>query len=422
MMKRLKIFTSAAFFLCAIFYCGYSTSEEKKPGEEKPKDMTDLIKQYVLDEKASKQAEALTEIMKSDTIKPDEINKWVKCVLDYTAKRPKCGKLPSPVLNSKLYPMKYFVGGKPGKKATALLVYMHGGGNMMDINDLGWDQAKGFLSDLGIPVGIAPRVLDDTSAVGWAEPDSLTAMIEMIKEFKRTYSVDTNQIYIGGYSMGGWGAPIVGAVHADYFAGVFGFGGGTDGNSAKNIMSNFYNLPISINIGQQDEDFGRLETCRMMRDALKELQQENPKAYKYEYKEYPGQGHFVPSPKDHADVGKWMKQSKRDPYPKTIVWRPLGNTKKYFYWLKVPNASLGMSIKAEITKENYIEITGNNLSTFTVFLNSEMVDLAKPVTVAVNKTEKFTGIVNYSLSAIVETLAEKEDKNMYFTARIDIGK
>ncbi|MBI4834424.1 MAG: hypothetical protein HY811_06370 [Planctomycetes bacterium] len=394
---------------------------ESNPPSENQTPLPKLIAQYVAADNDGNRMELLTEIKKSDVIKSDEVKKWYKIIWDNINKKAKCGKYPETILNSKQYQLKYFINGKPAGKASSLIIYLHGGGNVSGINDQGWAQAKDLVKQLRIPAGLVPRVLDDNSPVGWAETSGILSVIEMLKEFKRTYPVDTNQVYLGGYSMGGWGTPIVGAINADYFAGLFGFGGGTDGNNAKAIMHSLYNTPISINIGQQDTDFDRLETSRMMRDALKELQAEKPKGYVFEYKEYPGQGHFVPGAKEHSETGKWLQQFKRNPYPSIVAWTPLDKFKKYFYWLKIDKPFRGVTINAEIKADNRIEITTQNVGGITVFLNEKLVNLSKPVTVVVNGTEKFSGKVEYSLSALLETLTEKEDANMYFTARVDIA-
>ncbi len=378
-----------------------------------PPDIQRLVAECVAAAPADRPA-ILERLRPADLIQGSDVRIWVGRILGEIQKRPRpVGKNPT-TLSHPEFPMRYAMLGTP-KPGDAVLIYLHRCGTDAATNDRGWGLAKSMGPGMGLPVTLAPRVFDDTALVGWAEERAAVAVAAMLDEVKRAPRVDTNRVYLGGYAMGGYATPQVAAVLADRLAACFAFAGGAPPEAP---VENLRNTPLAVHIGDQDTGDGRLDATRALRDRLAALRGEDPTGYEAVHREYPGVGHSLPS-SAHPEVGAWLKTKRRDPYPKTLVWRPTSSRFRHFHWLWAGPGVEGR-IRARVAGPNRIEVEATAGAALTVFLNDRMVDLRKPVVVNLNGAERWNGVVGHSLTALVETLAAKEDPEMYFTARVDL--
>ena len=239
--------------------------------------------------------------------------------------------------------------------------------------------------------------------------------MEIIAELKRTYNIDTNQIYLAGHSMGGGGTWSIGTHYADIFAAISPMAGMASESKGSIPIANLKNTPVWF-YHSIDDPRVPVEPDRQTAKLLKEYK-EKYGPYEYIYKEYTDIGHGLPK-EGLASIWKWMFSKKRSPYPKLVIWEPSRPYKKIFYWLKADEPNYGQRLEAKI-EGNKISIT-STVPALTIFLNEKLVDLSKPVIVERDGEAKFNGNVGYSLSALIETIADKNDPEMYFTSRIKI--
>jgi len=409
---------------------------EKKPPapQDNPKkptaqELQASIKAYVSATEAERPA-LLKALAQHEDLQKADLKTWFDFTWAEIQKQPRCGPGLPKTLQHPRFPIRYNLSGQP-RPGEPLVIFLHGGGNNAKLNDTAWQSAGG--RGLGFPCVAAPRVFDDSQPVGWWEDSAVVSVVAMLDELKRTYQIDTNRVFLGGYSMGGFGAPLLGSLLADRWAGVFSLAGGSTGFEP---YPNLRNTPFAIHIGDADKANGRLTTSRRMRDLVMGLQEADKDGYKLNYKEYPGTGHLLP-PGAEVELGQWFRQFKREPYPKTLVWKPMKDSQPLFHWLRigpgqVPPTSRRINIQqnqlvdAPIVRAriegNQVSIETGGVRGFTIFLNDALVDLSQPVTVVVDGKEAFNGKVPYKLMALVETLTAKEDANMYFTARLDFRR
>ncbi|MHC5077443.1 MAG: carboxylesterase family protein [Planctomycetota bacterium] len=391
-----------------------AVSQDDKPALS-DSDVRKLIKSYFKADEGERKR-ILESLNSTEPLKRSQVKKWMKTVWAQIRRGPKHdGKSPSTVHHDK-YPAKYVLTGRKKGRNLPLCVYLHGGGDEPATNERNWNICKGSAASLGFPLVIVPRNFDDTKIVGWAEDSGILSILAMINEVKRTFSIDTNRVYIGGVSMGGWGTWVLGPVQADCFAGLFSIAGGT---GRFELLENLRNTPIAIYIGELDTTYQRVQSQRKARDKLQELQGKDAKGYRFTYNEFPGRGHHI-SPESERKAGEWLKPCVRDPYPKVVVWRPWKAYKKHFYWLKVDSPRRGMRLEARIVSPTEVDIRTGGVSSFTVFLNDKLVDMEKEIKITVNGAVKFTGKLSRRLPVILETLATREDLNMVFTAAVKI--
>lgn len=378
-----------------------------------PKDVQRLVGEILAAAPAARPA-LLDRLRPADALKRGEIKGWVSRILAAIQARPRPAAGDPLTLAHPDFPMRYTLLGaaKPG---DAAVIYLHRGGGDAALNDRGWALAKSMAPDMGFPLTCVPRVFDDASMVGFWEESGLVALAALIDELKRVHRVDPDRIYLGGYSMGGWATAVAGPALADRLAGIFAMGGGSRPDAP---LENLRNTPFAIRIGQADTDGERLQKTRGLRDDLARLRAADPDGYEVAYQEYPGFGHNIP-PAAHPEIGAWLRTRVRDPYPKVLVWRPTSPHFRHFHWLWAAPGVEGR-ILAKITAPNRVEVEAPADAGLTEFLNDQMVDLGKPVVVTLNGAERWDAVVPYSLTALVETLAAKEDPKMFFTARVDL--
>jgi predicted esterase len=290
--------------------------------------------------------------------------------------------------------------GAAGALKLPLFVSLHGkGGN---------PESAPVISMKGSHVVIAPGLVDQGEH--WNIVREEQWVLELIETAKRTWDIDTNRIYITGFSMGGWGAWSIGCFHADRFAGIAPSAGGL---MPEPILANLKNTPVWISHGAKDT----LEPPTRDRASEKQLAELKEKygPYDYVYKEHPNAGHEYP---DCPQACQWMAIKVRNPYPKHVIWAASPARQNRLFWLKADDAKKGGRIEARVEKENRITVEGAPAG-LEILLNEKMgIALAKEIVVTKGGTEAFRGVVTYSLEVLLDSFAAARDPEMVFHARI----
>jgi hypothetical protein len=78
------------------------------------------------------------------------------------------------------------------------------------------------------------------------------------------------------------------------------------------------------------------------------------------------------------------------------------------------------SISTAITAPNRVEVASQNVESFRLFLNDQMLDLTKPVTVIVNKKPRFEGKLKQSIEEMLKDQLALGRGWRYYTAVVDI--
>lgn len=377
------------------------------------------VSRYVLGDVEAR-AKAIAAIRRRDRIDAKDIGAWVFLVRSLLAKLPKHDGSEVTKLQHPEYPIRYRLIRKRKTKDASLLVILHSGGPSSSVNDRTWN-ALARHRDAPFDLIAMPRVWNDTTGAGWVRESGPVAVDAMIREIVRTYPVDPNRVYLQGYSMGGYGACYIGSLAPDRFAALGVCAAGFSAGGAR--VANLMHVPVAIHIGENDHASDHVGSARRFKTLLDEAKQAMGGAYEYVYEEYAGTGHQLP-PSAQTDTFRWMSDFVRDPAPEHVVWEPFTSErypthKHYQYWLHLPQTRSGMRIDARI-EGNRITVETRKVREFTIFLNEDLVDLEKSVTVKVNGRQAFRGRPKPSLSAIVETYASREDEKMICSYRIDV--
>ena len=193
------------------------------------------------------------------------------------------------------------------------MLFLHGGGGRGDDNLKQIQGGNGFIIDLLVKPEsqakypcfvVAPQ---SPQQEGWIEHDSITPthqlrlVLELIGHLERSFSIDSNRLYVLGQSMGGFGAFAIITMEPKKFAAAVSICGGGDESKAGKIAQ----VPIWAFHGEDDEAV-RVERSRNMIAAI------TGAGGKPKYTEYKGEGHLIWSKVvNEPDLLPWMFTQKQ---------------------------------------------------------------------------------------------------------------
>lgn len=312
------------------------------------------------------------------------------------------------------YRMKFdyrIFGTKPAN-GRSLYISLHGGGNApAEVNDQQWGNQH-FLYAPAEGVYLVPRAPSNTWNL-WHE-DHIDAMLgELIKDAIVMEDVDPNRIYLMGYSAGGDGVFQLAPRMADHWAAAAMMAGHPNDACALNLR----NLPFAIFMGGADSAYDRNKHAQEWKARLDSLRQTDPAGYIHEVHIYPGLPHWMN--RNDTIAVPWMAGFVRNALPRKLAWVQDDRHHTDFYWLGTDSASIktGDTVIASIA-DNTVAIEHNDYETLYVYLNDNMLDLDKPVTVTSLGKKIFKGKLKRNGTIIRETAAKRLDADLIFSARI----
>jgi poly(3-hydroxybutyrate) depolymerase len=304
-------------------------------------------------------------------------------------------------------------GEKPAD-GRSLYISMHGGGaTHKRVNDQQWDnQIRLYKPEEGVYV--APRApWNDWNM--WFKPGMDEFFEMLIQAAVASMDVNPDKVYLMGYSAGGDGVWRMAPRMADRWAAASMMAGHPGEASQVSLR----NMPFMIWMGENDSAYDRNKLAVKHGAIMDSLQQADNEGYIHETHIIQGKGHWM----DRVDAAAvpWMAQYKRNPYPNKVVWRQEEVTRNAFYWLSVPEKECRHKamVVAEIDK-NVIEISESDYSRLTIYLNDDMVDLDKPITVRYNGKKVFKGKLSRTVGNMARTLEERGDVRYMFPAMVEV--
>ena len=309
---------------------------------------------------------------------------------------------------------KRIYGQKPAD-GYSLYISMHGGGSAPSkVNDQQWaNQIRLYTPQEG--VYIAPRApWDDWNM--WFKP-GLDELFEMLIECAvSTMGVNPDKVYLLGYSAGGDGVWRMAPRMADRWAAASMMAG----HPGEAHQESLRNTPFMIWMGENDSAYNRNKLAVHHGKIMDSLQTADKAGYIHETHIIEGKGHWM----QRADTMaiSWMAKHCRNPYPDRVVWRQEEVTRRDFYWLGIPEnqeCRHKMTVIAEYDG-NTIDIEHCDYQCLTLYLNDQMMNLDKPITVRYKGKKIFKGKVTRTFSTMSKTLAARGDLRYIFPAKLEI--
>ncbi len=209
----------------------------------------------------------------------------------------------------------------------------------------------------------APKMPDNIDDWTGVKGDTgLARIMVLMRAMLENYAIDPDRIYICGRGTAGVPAAIkIASLFPDRFAGVIGRAGDLgEGVSAQN----FGNLPTWLSGAGARATAFKAEAKSLGWDDLVTIDPEGRE----------------------AEFWTWANNNPRRTLPSTLTLYPHEPFPTRCYWIKSASGfSEGASIKATVDRElNQITLEGDKVTDVILYLNDQIIDLSRPVTVLAN--------------------------------------
>lgn len=326
-----------------------------------------------------------------------------------------------------------------------LFLYLHGSGPKAQEWKTGLFICNNFNDSPS--VYFIPQIPNEGEYYRWWQKSKQFAWERLLRQAFISGKFNPNRIYCFGISEGGYGSQRLASFYADYLAAAGPMAGGEPLKNAP--AENCRNIAFSLRTGAEDNGFYRNKLTQYVKDEFARLHALYPDNFINNIEVIPGYQHAI----DYRPTTPWLKQYTRNPYPKSFSWENFemdGLYRKGFYNLAVIERSNSdeqsrtyyemnivdnkIDLKVEIVTYKCIETdpmwgiqlkfeksyqpatTGKVL----IYLNDQLVDLNREVTLMVNGKEIFKGIVQPELRHLINSCATFFDSERLYPAAIEV--
>jgi dienelactone hydrolase len=266
-----------------------------------------------------------------------------------------------------------------GDQPFPLIVYLSGGGG------LAFDGAL----TAGEAIAHAGYLVLYPHAGGelWWQPKPTATVYALLLEVLRTFNVDTNQVYLVGFSNGGTAALEFGTRWPDRFAGIASLmGAGVDTPSGTKLpLQNLLDVPALFVHGDKDERIPSSSSFRTQ-SALQSLK---PRVTS-ELHVLKGREHDITLADDGNFTLPFFQRFSRNPFPSAVLAKFYDPRFTRQYWMEVVEADKAApdpDVEARILDGNLIDIDTHNVKKLRLLLRPELF-AAGPVRIRLNGKEQ----------------------------------
>jgi len=213
------------------------------------------------------------------------------------------------------------------------------------------------------------------------------AMVQaLLLEVLRTYNVDTNRVYLTGFSNGGTGTIELGVRWPDRFAALASLmGAGLDTPSGIKLpLQNLYDVPVLFVHGDKDP---RIPASSSQR-TYDELRDRKPVTAPVLHI-LKGRAHDVSLSSDDGLALPFFARFTRDPFPRTVKAVVFDPQFPRQYWLEVVEPGKDSpEVDARILPDNTIDVKTRSVKKLRLLLRPELFSAAGTVRVRLNGKEQ----------------------------------
>ncbi len=312
-------------------------------------------------------------------------------------------------------------------KGYGLVVCLHGAGFTGEAYLERWQARLGedyVLACPTVPMG------------AWFTRGAEELVLATIRSMQRRYHIDPDRVFLTGMSNGGIGAWVIGMHNAPLFAGIAPMASGLD-NVLMPFLANLRSTPLYIIHGAKDQ----VMPVELSRTITKELTRLGyPFVYREHDREHPmAGGHYFPR-EELSDLVIWLNAQRRNPLPTSVTVVREASHFQSFGWVRIDttDAIAAFSedlvskrdeltrekryarLDASVTAPNRIEVETGLVRRYTLFLNDQLVDLSKPVTIVTNKQVSFEGVAVPTVETLLRQARLRQDARQLFPAELSI--
>ena len=417
--------------MLALFLAGSASGLAESPPPA-AKSLASLVNRF-LDTGDSNEAERLLQAILSDT--DASIEAVVQIITsDRVYQNQPIGTLAGEqiIIRGRPYPLSMFIPTTyQASRSYALVVCLHGAGFT------GEEYLERWRARLGDDYVLACPTYPSGA---WFTRHAEELVLGTIRQARLRYHIDPNRIFLTGMSNGGIGTWLTGMHHAPLFAGLAPMASGLDGVLMP-FLANLRNTPIYIIHGAKDQ----VMPVDLSRSIAREL---DVLGYPYVYREHQHEhpmagGHYFPR-EELPDLVAWFNRQRREPLPTSLTIVRDGSHFHPFNWVRLdatdPIATFSedlvdkrderikrrvyAKLDASIVGSNRIEVKAEHVQRYSLFLNEQLIDFSKPLTVVTNGRLSFEGTVTPSVETLLRQARLRQDPERLFSVQltIDIAK
>lgn len=405
-----------------------SVAEESVPVVE---NLTSLVLQYI-DAHGDEAGRLLQRILLDKRASVETVTQIIKAERTYQSQP--VGNLPEEqiVIRGQPYPLSLFIPPTyQTSRAYALVVCLHGFGFTGEEYLERWRPRLGedyLLACPSYPSG------------AWFTRRAEELVLETIRQVAHRYHIDPDRVFLTGMSNGGIGTWLIGMHHAPLFAGLAPMASGLD-DVLMPFLANLRSTPIYIIHGAKDQ----VMPVDLSRSIVRELDKLGyPYVYREHQREHPmAGGHYFPR-EELPDLVAWFNRQRREPLPTSLTVVRDGSHFQPFNWVRLdatdPIAAFSddlvdkrderikrrvyARLDASIAGSNRIEVKAEHVQRYSLFLNEQLIDVSKPLTVVTNSRLSFEGTVTPSVETLLRQARLRQDPERLFPVHliIDITK
>ena len=346
--------------------------------------------------------------------------------------------------------MPYYYGSKgQANGQLPLFLYLHGSGPKKQEWQTGLMLGNSF--EDGPSLYFIPQIPNEGNYYRWWQVAKQFAWEKLIRQAFVEGAVDANRLYVFGISEGGYGSQRLASFYADYWAAAGPMAGGEPLKNAP--VENCANIGFSFLTGAEDTGFYRNILTRYTQMAFDSAQKAHPLSadnrplFQHRINLLERMQHSI----NYSLTTPWLKNFVRNPYPKTVLWEDFemdGRRRSGFYNLQVLVRPSEQRTYYEMTiKDNVITMNINDVEYTTIekdqqwdiemkftrryqqskggklriYLNEQLVDMSKPVTLIVNSKQLYHGNIKPTLQDMVNSCMEYFDPYRVFPASIEVS-
>ena len=274
---------------------------------------------------------------------------------------------------------------------------------------------------------IAPQWMVEHQKNYRYSPREHACVLYSLRDACRRFSVDTDQVFLTGHSIGGDAAWDLGLAHPDLWAGVLPIVARAE-KYCDLYWENAERVPFYVVCGE-------LDGAQLTKNA-DTLDRYLKRGFNCTVVEYLGRGH------EHfydeiLRMFDWMSRFRRDFYPKEFTCKTMRPWDNFFWWIELdgmPSKSMvdpadwppsrgtqPVEVSAKITPNNGIYVRSGS-TRVCVWLSPAMVDLKQRVSIVVNgrRMNNREPYVKPSLETMLEDARTRGDRQHPFWARFEM--
>lgn len=299
-----------------------------------------------------------------------------------------------------------------GDQPFPLLIYLSGGpGLAMD----GVNTAE----DVTAPTGYL--VLYPQAGDLWWQPDITARFSALLQEVLQNLNVDTNRVYITGFSNGGTGAVYYATRWPQRFAAVVSLMGEGDClPDTAATLPNLTNLPLLFVHG--DKDAVIPSSCSSQ--TYEDLRNLSPGALP-QIQILKNREHNVTLQEDDGLTLPFFADKVRNPFPRKISARFSDMLYPRHYWVELLEKGAGVAeIEGRIKPDNTVELTTRNVKRLRLLLRPELFASPGPIRILMNRKEVFRGELKRDCRVLAQTADALADPFLGYSNSMDftVGK